>query len=741
MLKHYGADCDPRLLMEYGGSRGYWVNAVVDSQMTYGLMVWDKPVRYTAGPSDIPQGDNGDRYSCPTDVMFKNVTDISDLDYVDRLKRVQQYYDDGWTVLVETRKWSYVKNDWITHWVIIRSYEPDDDAGTAYVSYACKFKLMDSYYEKTQGTMYLKDYPHLNKVMGIRLYRPVFTPGKISGYKWEDTNTDGNWDAGELGLPNWTIQLLKDGQVIDTRTTLSDGSYRFTDLAAGTYEVREVLQDGWKRKCPESGSYFVTVVSGTDSQNNNFGNYVPGKISGYKWEDMDENRAWDKDEPAKAGWSIKLTGDGKDRTTTTNDQGYYEFTDLVAGDYAVTEDCPAGWVKTCPSANGYIITVISRTDSRNNDFGNFQLGRISAIKFDDSDVSGSKDEGENLLKDWEIVLYKNGQAYATGTTDDEGKVTFDGLHHGTYAIYERAQKGWRQTCPFPGATELVNPGDLGLGLRDNMLIESNSQYLDNKFGNVAPDFLVKGVYHYWWEEPIKDITVHLDEIDVPGVLENVPALPWQSATSELGTVRFDELLPGKYKITIDLPAGWCEEPAQEYDTAFVKEHGNGTQVADYIYDGSSRVPRTMGFWQNWRNKYTPQQMEAMIVRVKAGSQDFSTLSLATIDSLIRPRTPGKVTMPDMARMQYLALWLNLASDKLGFTPIVNISGIQDWRTVVTDTYYQDDGIMTVHYLMQQLRTQYNSGTMTGTQQEVFKNICEALNSYACFTQPPTGPID
>ena len=60
----------------------------------------------------------------------------------------------------------------------------------------------------------------------------------ISGYKWEDTDGDGIWDAGELGLVDWTINL--GGDATDSATTNSSGYYEFTNLGPGSYTIRLV---------------------------------------------------------------------------------------------------------------------------------------------------------------------------------------------------------------------------------------------------------------------------------------------------------------------------------------------------------------------------------------------------------------------------------------------------------------------------------------------------------------------
>jgi hypothetical protein len=104
----------------------------------------------------------------------------------------------------------------------------------------------------------------------------------ISGFKWDDTDGDGVWDEGELGLEGWTINLDigNDGSIEQTTTTDSTGFYEFTNLGPGTYAISEVQQTDWVNSF--DGSTVITGVSGVDHSGTegvaealNFGNFLP----------------------------------------------------------------------------------------------------------------------------------------------------------------------------------------------------------------------------------------------------------------------------------------------------------------------------------------------------------------------------------------------------------------------------------------------------------------------------------
>ena len=93
--------------------------------------------------------------------------------------------------------------------------------------------------------------------------------GTLTGMKFQDLNCNGKKEAGEPGLPGWTIQLS------NNTTTVTDalGNYYFNNLPPGVYTVSEVNQPGWTQTHPSSpGTYTVTLASGQAIGNLDFGN-------------------------------------------------------------------------------------------------------------------------------------------------------------------------------------------------------------------------------------------------------------------------------------------------------------------------------------------------------------------------------------------------------------------------------------------------------------------------------------
>ena len=179
----------------------------------------------------------------------------------------------------------------------------------------------------------------------------VVETGTLSGVKFDDWDGDGVRDAGEPGLPDWTIilDLDFDGGIDAQAITDANGFYQFTNVGPGTHALTELLQPGWTRTTQEL--VLVSPTNGQSIANLNFGNFRLGTISGVKFDDLDADGLRDAGEPGLEGWTIQLDKDNNgtiEATTTTAADGSYSFASLGPGVYAVREVAQAGWAQTSP---------------------------------------------------------------------------------------------------------------------------------------------------------------------------------------------------------------------------------------------------------------------------------------------------------------------------------------------------------------------------------------------------------
>ncbi|MEM3692890.1 MAG: SdrD B-like domain-containing protein [Candidatus Bathyarchaeia archaeon] len=297
---------------------------------------------------------------------------------------------------------------------------------------------------------------------------PIAVPpgGKISGYKWNDLNGNGVWDAGEPAIQGWEIKLS--GPVSKTTWTDSSGYYEFGDLDMGTYTVSETLQAGWTQTYPAApGTHTVKLSKGKEEATNiNFGNFQNVDIKVIKVVDADGNLDTTDDQNPKPGWTVRLYKDnvqvGGDQTTGSD--GSYTWTDLGPGSYKVAEVVPAGWT-SLDSSTDHDFGPVQSGQSYTWTFHNFKLGVKGGYKWNDLNGNGVWDAGEPALPDWTIQLWSPGSDNIFGTADDvlvgtdvtdsNGYYEFTGLAAGTYRVTEVLKAGWTQTYPATGYHEFT----------------------------------------------------------------------------------------------------------------------------------------------------------------------------------------------------------------------------------------------------------------------------------------------
>jgi len=93
-------------------------------------------------------------------------------------------------------------------------------------------------------------------------------------------------------------------------------------------------------------------------------------ISGYKYNDLNNNGEIDDGEEALHGWEIVLSGDAS-ATQTTDENGFYAFAGLEAGSYTISETNQNGWLQTYPSEGFYALTLSQGENSTEKDFANY----------------------------------------------------------------------------------------------------------------------------------------------------------------------------------------------------------------------------------------------------------------------------------------------------------------------------------------------------------------------------------
>jgi hypothetical protein len=83
----------------------------------------------------------------------------------------------------------------------------------------------------------------------------LYQLASVGNRVWEDSNHDGVFGAGEVGLAGVTIELYRsDGTLVASMVTDATGAFIFTDLEPGDYYIRFYVPAGWAISPQDQGS-------------------------------------------------------------------------------------------------------------------------------------------------------------------------------------------------------------------------------------------------------------------------------------------------------------------------------------------------------------------------------------------------------------------------------------------------------------------------------------------------------
>lgn len=314
-----------------------------------------------------------------------------------------------------------------------------------------------------------------------------FSGGDIVGTVWNDLNGDGTRATDpatggftDPGLSSWTVFLdLNNNKSVDPGepSTLTDanGSYSFSNLPAGDYEVTEIQPAGWDVS-PTFDIKQTAAVVARQQVTQDFANFsrVNGSIQGTVWNDLNADgvRATDPakgefTDPALPDWTVFLDLNGNrvpdagELSTVTDANGHYAFISLPAGDYEVTEVLPIGWNVSPTFDTRQTVSVSGGAASTAGDFANFTVlnGSIRGTVWNDLNRDGIRNADlagmftDPGLQNWQVFLDLNRNKLAdagepTTLTDASGNYAFTNLQVGDYEVQEILPARWETTVAY-----------------------------------------------------------------------------------------------------------------------------------------------------------------------------------------------------------------------------------------------------------------------------------------------------
>ncbi len=262
------------------------------------------------------------------------------------------------------------------------------------------------------------------------------------------------------------------------------------------------------------------------------------EINGHKWNDVNGNGIHDQGEPPLAGVTIQMVNMRGDSviSTVTDSNGRYEFTNLEAGTWRVSEVVPEGYRPTTPDQ---VELTLQSGDSREVDFLNTsELGSIAGTKWNDRNGNGVVDAGETGLAGVTIQLWMGIDLKTEVVSGADGAYIFKDLPAGDYIVMEVVPQGY-----YPTSTT-SRPVALAAG----------EARVDIDFLN-SPYASISGTK---WDDPDQDGVHTSGEAPVPGVtitLSHVGMVDVTAVTGTDGKYSFGNLEAGVYTVSETLPTG------------------------------------------------------------------------------------------------------------------------------------------------------------------------------------------
>ncbi|UCB43247.1 MAG: DUF11 domain-containing protein, partial [Dehalococcoidales bacterium] len=258
----------------------------------------------------------------------------------------------------------------------------------------------------------------------------------IYGTVFDDADGDGEWDDGEVGIPDVTVTL--DGTT--STTTNEFGQYALLIEAAGFHTVVETDPAGYmsttsnERHVDVELGHGYVVNFGDASTDSEF-----AVIYGTVFDDVDGDGEGDGDEVGIPDATVTLDGE---ISTTTNEYGQYTLKLETASVHTVVETDPVGYMSTTPNE---VHVDVDLGSSYQVDFGDAstdsEFAVIYGTVFNDVNSSEAWDVGEVGIPGVAITLDEE----ISTTTNGYGQYTFNLEAANFHTVVETDPVGYMST--------------------------------------------------------------------------------------------------------------------------------------------------------------------------------------------------------------------------------------------------------------------------------------------------------
>jgi fimbrial isopeptide formation D2 family protein/uncharacterized repeat protein (TIGR01451 family) len=422
--------------------------------------------------------------------------------------------------------------------------------------------------------------------------------GSIGDTVFFDANNDGMLDAGDRGLPNIdvtaSVDINGDGIADYTTTVTTDinGVYLFNNLIPGTYTITVDASDlplGSTATFDPDGtldnSTEVVLAANEDNTTTDFGYNSSGTIGDRVWLDTNGDGVQDSvNEPGLANVDVILTWAGGDGifgnaddevfTTTTDNDGNYQFEFLPGGNYSidvVQADAPGNTSLTTGN-DGIVIRLPTNGTNNTIDFG-FVGGAVGGAG---AGVVGDRvffDHNGDGIENGDDVGYAGVDITITAdidgdgvnetfvaTTDSSGFYSVPGLPYGSYTVTLTPPSG---TSPSYDSNGVVTPNTSAVTL--NVATPGSSA---QDFGLTGTGTVGDTIFFDQDGDGVQDST----EVGIPGVTvtidvdlngDGTPDFTTTAVTDQDGNYSFTNIPAGEVTVTVSTPGG--SNPTTSHD--------------------------------------------------------------------------------------------------------------------------------------------------------------------------------